>query len=231
MNIICTFYIKPLCSGIIVDLNVFSATVSKQKTAHKAVIDQNMHISRSNHAIYLRWHATFPCTTLEKVTIAHSACEKSIRFSIPINTDHLFVNASLPKPKYEPSRHSVAYYRCILLPNVLGIRIPRGQAVVYANCWVSDEICRPCYHAFFRTVRNYLTLTTNANYRCTHLNECTSYRYTSFTYRPLWIHLKFDSIIKVRIITTKRIVITHFGVRAFQTRWHQRHKHATHLIQ
>jgi len=134
MNIICTFYIKPLCSGIIVDLNVFSATVSKQKTAHKAVIVQNMHVSRSNHAIYLRWHATFPCTTLEKMTIAHSACEKSIRFSIPINTDHRFVNASLPKPKYEPFRHSVAYYRCILLPNVLDIRIPRGQAVVYANC-------------------------------------------------------------------------------------------------
>jgi len=65
----------------------------------------------------------------------HSACEKLVRFLIPINTDHLFiVTLLISKPKCEPSRHSVAYYCCILLPNVLGIRTPRGQAVVCANC-------------------------------------------------------------------------------------------------
>ena len=48
---------------------------------------QNMHISRSNHAVYFRWHATPPCATLKKITIAY---EKSVRSPIPINTDHLF---------------------------------------------------------------------------------------------------------------------------------------------
>jgi len=126
----------------------------------------------------------------------HSACEKSVRFPIPINTDHLFIITLLiPKPKCESPWCSVAYYRCILLPNVLSIRTPRGQAVMCAN------------------------------YRCTHLNECTSYQSTSFAcrIRPFWIHLKFDSTIKVRYYYTP-------PWRAFQTRWHQCHKHTTTLI-
>ena len=117
----------------------------------------------------------------------HSACEKSVRFLI--NTDHLFIVGHLtlliPKPKCEPSRRFVAYYRCILLPNVLGI-YRRGQAVVCANCLnfrrdlpttrnlLSSEL--------WETTRRRLS---SANYRCMHLNECTSCWFTSFSYRPL----------------------------------------------
>jgi len=47
--------------------------------------------------------------------------------------------------------------------------------------------------------------------RCMHLNECTSYRSTSFAYLPLWhlkLHLKFDSI-KVWIVQQRESLLLH----------------------
>ena len=44
-----------ICSGIIIDLNVFSVMVSKQTVIDtESFTIQNMRVSRSNHAVFLR---------------------------------------------------------------------------------------------------------------------------------------------------------------------------------
>ena len=91
------------------------------------------------------------------------------------------------------------------------------------------EICRSRFcsqYTLFRTARNH---STSYQVRITHLNDCISYRSTTFAYRPLWIHFKFYSTIKVTIVITKS--------RCYYTPWRVslpykvtlRHKHTTYF--
>ena len=109
--------------------------------------------------------AILPCATLEKMTIAHAFCVREIHFDsdqygLFISDYYFVVTLLIPKPKCESPRRSIAYYRCILLSNVLGKCTLRGQAIACANCLrISDEICRPRAQ-FFRIMRNHSTSTT-----------------------------------------------------------------------
>ncbi|XP_018058410.1 PREDICTED: uncharacterized protein LOC108693781 [Atta colombica] len=124
------------------------------------------------------------CATLEKVTIMHTFRVREIS---PLDQyeSSFVVTLLILKPKYEPPRYSVTYYYCILLPNVLGIHTARaGSSVRELPEFPTRYADYHVQYIFFQTVRNY-SMSTNANYRCTHLNECTNYRSTSFAYRLL----------------------------------------------
>ena len=118
-----------LCSGIIVDLNVFSTTVNKPTLI---IIEP----SSFKTCVYLVLITLFisddtrsllppSCATPEKVTIAHTFRVREISPLLDQYGSSFVVTLLILKPKYEPLRCSVTYYHCILLSNVLDIRTPR----------------------------------------------------------------------------------------------------------
>jgi len=151
----------------------------------------------------------------------HSMCEKLIRFPILINTDLFVVTLLILKPKCEPHQRSVAYYRCIFVTKRF-----RYTHIARASNSVRELPEFLTRFAGLVTTRNILFSklwkTTWRHTKCELLMHASkwSYRSTSFVYRPLWIHFKFDSTIKIRIVTTKRVVVItrRLGERAFLAR-------------
>jgi len=138
---------KVVCSGIIVDLNVFSATVNKPTLIEPSPFKTC--VSRSN--LFISNGRDPSVRDSRKDDDAFRVREihfDSDQYGLFISDYYFVVTLLIPKPKCESPRRSVAYYRCILLSNVLGKCTLRGQAIVCANCLrISDEICRPRYHA------------------------------------------------------------------------------------
>jgi len=105
---------------------------------------QNMRVSRSNYAVYLRWHATSLARHSKRWrSFTHSACEKSIRFLIPINYSiqriiYSFITLLIPNLKCESHRCSIAYILPLHFCNVLAYAFVAytrtAKASVRENC-------------------------------------------------------------------------------------------------
>jgi len=105
--------------------NIFSGMISERlidikpfiyKRACDQHFVQNMRVFRSNHVVYLKWHATPFAQHSKKWRLrTHSACEKTVRLLIPLNTDHpVFYNAFSRIVKCEPPK----LLRALTLPFV-----------------------------------------------------------------------------------------------------------------
>jgi len=183
----------------------------------------------SNHVVYLKWHAT-----LKKLMLAHTFRVR--KFSSLSDSDQyrylsLFIrNASSRIIKCEPHRSFFAQQRCLLSRNVLSIR----EGIQCARItWISGEICRSRYsqYIFFRTKERLWEITRRRT-KCKLpsariLSNAFNYRITC-TARFEQILIRFNN--KFWIVTTKRVVITRLGERAFHTRWHQRQKYKIGII-
>ena len=172
---------------------------------------QNMYLVSvlTTLSLHLRWHAIPLARYLKRWQLrTHSVWEKSVRFPILINTDHLFIcNASSRIIKCQLYR---SFY----------------HLTIYAYCEGISTRELPARFVGFVTVRNILSferlweinstkskLSVHASYRTHQLSNF----WASLIARFKQILIRFNN--KFRIVTTKRIV-TRLGERTFHTKWH-----------
>jgi len=178
-----------------------------------------MHVSHSNHTVYLRWHATLSRHSKRWRSHIHSACEMFASRSRSIRIICSFVTLLLKLANHTkaPWRINTAFCH-VILPYTRTAR-----ASVRENCLrfrrdVSISLLLAIYF-FSNDCEKLLDRTKWITCACIlRMHQLSNYR-ESLTARFKQILIRFNN--KFRIVTTKRVIITRrLGERTFHTRWH-----------
>jgi len=187
-------------------------------------------VYRSNYALSQLAHDPLVRDSKKWRSRTHSACEKSVRFPIPINTDHLFVVTLLiSKSKCEPPRYSrITAAFCYLHSRYT--HTSRAGSSLYANYlsfrWDLSATRNILSSELLETTRidvDYQVRITDAriltNIQVIDLQASLTAR---FEYIESWIWLSNKGS---NHYNKESHYYYRLSVRAFQTRWHQRYKH------
>jgi len=198
-----------------------------------------MHVSRSNHIVYLRWYAILLARYSKRWrSRTHSACEKFASRSQSMWIIDSFVTLLLELSSANhtkaPSRINTAFCHVTLsYTRTARVSSARELPARHFPTRFTDLLIARNILSFERLweitrCRTKCELSVHASYR-TH--QLSNYR-ASLTARFEQILIRLNN--KFRIVTIKRttlfVIITRLDERAFHTRWHQCHKHTTKIV-